>query len=243
MDLVRLLLNTYLFQDLTPAELEPIARLALVRTYRRGEFVFRVGDPSLALHVVAAGQLKESVVTADGDEIVTEIFTVGAVFGEPGLFSQGGGRVVDVEAMQSSEVVSIARKPLIDFLLSHPPAVPRMLEGLAAQARTTVEDLSNVAFRSIQERLVVKLLELSETHGEREANGTTIRLHLSQATLAAMIGASRENVNRALNLLAEVGEVRPHANQVVLLDLPALYRRAGQLLPSVYRRNRLIPSS
>src|SRR5579884_2667180 len=178
MDLVRLLLNTYLFADLTPVEVEPLAARALVRLYRRGEYVFRVGDPPLTLHVVASGQLKESVVTIDGEEIITEVFTVGAVFGEPGLFARGGGRVVDVVAMQPSEVVAIAREPLIDFLLRHPPAVLRMLEGLAAQARTSVEDLSNVAFRRIQDRLVLKLLELVDTHGEPDGAGAAIRLHL-----------------------------------------------------------------
>ncbi len=237
MDLISLLLSTYLFADLHPEEIVPLAARARRHFYQRGEYVFRVGDPATALYVTASGQLKESVVSVSGEEIIFEIFTTGAVFGEPGLFAREKDRVVDVAAMQPSVVVAIPREPLVDFLLCHSATMLRLLEGLTAQVRTSVEELSSVAFRKIQERLVLKLLELAETHGKPSGSVTTVSLQLPQRTLAAMIGASRENVNRALAVLVDTGDVQIWNTGQVVLDTSRLRRRVGEQRPLLHRRN------
>ena len=59
MDRISLLLGTYLFQGLSPAELEPLARSAIIRHAARGEYVHHVGDPADEIYLVAAGQLKD----------------------------------------------------------------------------------------------------------------------------------------------------------------------------------------
>jgi CRP/FNR family transcriptional regulator/CRP/FNR family cyclic AMP-dependent transcriptional regulator len=41
-------------------------------------------------------------------------------------------------------------------------------------------------------------LDLAEQHGQKTPQGTRINLRLTQQDLASMIGARRENVNRAL---------------------------------------------
>ena len=69
-DRVAILLSTYLFEGLAPAALEPLARSSMIRRVARGEYVFRVGDRADLLYVVASGQVKDSIVTEDGDEIV-----------------------------------------------------------------------------------------------------------------------------------------------------------------------------
>jgi hypothetical protein len=66
-DRVSVLLDTYLFADLSPAELEPLARAATVRRAVRGEHIFHVGDPADEIAVVASGELKDAVYTEDGD--------------------------------------------------------------------------------------------------------------------------------------------------------------------------------
>jgi CRP/FNR family transcriptional regulator, anaerobic regulatory protein len=129
LDPVRVLLSTYVFQDLSPAEVEPLAKAVRVREYRRGEYLFHAGDPADFLHVVANGQIKNSMTTKDGDEFIYDVLTQGGVFGEPGIFSREHNRVLDAVAMERSTVIDIPREQLVDFMQRHRPVMMRILAG------------------------------------------------------------------------------------------------------------------
>jgi CRP/FNR family transcriptional regulator, cyclic AMP receptor protein len=239
LDPIRILLSTYVFQDLSPAELQPLAGTLRSRTYRRGEFLFRAGDPAEFLHIVAAGQVKNSMTTADGDEFIYEVLTPGEVFGEPGLFARERNRVVDSFAMEPSTILAIPRDPLIDFMQGHRPVMMRILEGLAAQAREPIETVSDIGYAQIRERVVRKLLQLAATHGQaRDDESIEIAVSVSQTTLAGLVGASRENVNRALSNLTADGVLRLEQGRILIPDIAALRAKGDRGRPLIHRRNR-----
>lgn len=232
------MLEAHLFQDLTPAELEPLAEVAAVRVLARRQAVFRTGETATHLFVVAAGQLKESLQTAQGDEMVFEILSRGAVFGEPALFTPERVRCIDVVAMEPSEVLAIDREALVPFLLRHPRAMMRALEGLAIQVATAVDDATGLVHLPIEERLLAKLIELAESHGEAGDDGTRIRLRLDQSTLARSVGATRENVNRSLTRLAGAGILQFDRGTITVSGIAELRALLGDW-PVRTRRNRL----
>ena len=65
------------------------------------------------------------------------------------------------------------------------------------------------------------------TPGET-ADPAVLNMGLSQSELAAMVGATRPAVNRALQLLASRGLISIDGRAITLRDLPGLRRRAGQ---------------
>ena len=89
-DRVSLLLGTSLFDDLSPAELEPLARAASIRRVVRGEHVFEAGDPADALYIVATGQLRDAIYSDEGAEITHSLWEPGQCFGEVGFFAPAG---------------------------------------------------------------------------------------------------------------------------------------------------------
>lgn len=97
-DRVATLLSTYLFEELSPAEVEPLTRAAIERRLDRNAYLTRVGDPADSLWVVASGQLKDQIVTEDGDEVVHSVFGPGMVLGEPGYFAIERNRMMAVLA-------------------------------------------------------------------------------------------------------------------------------------------------
>jgi len=237
LDPIRTLRLTYLFDGLSPAELEPLARSAAIRRFRPGEYVYRIGEAATALYVVANGQLKEGLVTANGDEYIDEVYSAGGVAGEPGLFAVERDRVVDLVAMVPAVVLAIPRDRLIAFLMRHPETMLRMLEGLATEVRAAVEEAANLGYRTVMERVASKLVELAATHGERESAGVRIRLAISQGTLAALVASRRENVNRALAAFRRAGLMTTEADELVILDLDGLRNEAAAEGPG-HRRNR-----
>ena len=100
LDRVSLLLGTYLFEALSPVELEPLARSATIRHMARGEYAHHVGDPADEIYLVVSGQLKDSIVTEDGDELVHTFFGQGMLIGEPGFFAVERNRVMAVVAVE-----------------------------------------------------------------------------------------------------------------------------------------------
>lgn len=78
----------------------------------------------------------------------------------------------------------------------------------------------------------MRLLKLAESRPER-SSGEAMTPWISQSTLAAMIGVSRENVNRALAALAIDGAVRvvgeTDADRVRATYGDTLYERLARL--------------
>lgn len=236
-DPVALLLGTYLFDDLSPAELEPLARSATFLRAVRGEYLNHVGDPADELYVVASGQLKDSIVTEDGDEVVHTFFGPGMLIGEPGFFATERNRVMAVVALEPTIVLVLRRDHLEPFLQRHPRVVTRALEGLASVARAQTQLIAMLSRRTLQERLLFRLVELADTNPARD-DGAGVTPKISQSTLAAMVGVTRENVNRALGALSEGGTIRIEAGTYVLPDLDRLRSEISHGSPLLVRQNR-----
>jgi CRP-like cAMP-binding protein len=207
-EVVSSLLRAYLFADLNPAELTAAAQAASTRHYARGDTVFTVGDPADALFVVVDGQLKERLIQPDGDESVFEVYSVGGVFGEPGLFVPERTRMVDMVALTVAHVIAVPRAAVLELIRRSRQVSLRLIEGLASDVRALGVQLGNAGYLNVRERLAAKLLELSHTHGRPVDDLIRIELALPQTLLATMVAATRENVNRALAELTNTAAVR-----------------------------------
>ncbi len=87
--------------------------------------------------------------------------------------------------------------------------------------------VSDFALHNIPGRDPRKLLELASYRGEAVGPGTRIELPLSQQTLAGLVGASPENVNRILRVHASLGLIELGRGRITLLRPDELIRRTG----------------
>jgi CRP-like cAMP-binding protein len=70
-------------------------------------------------------------------------------------------------------------------------------------------------------------VQLSDTKGRPTSDGTSIDMTLNQRTLAAMVGATRENVNRALRRFSDLGYIRVDRSSITVLNREQLRRRGS----------------
>ena len=231
MDPAGILLQTSAFGDLTAVDVEELLPEVSERAYDAGQSIWIEGDPALALYVVAEGQVKAHRSGQDGGEVILAILRGVDLVGEVGLFHPSGVRRVGVTAMTPTTCLRIAKAPLLAFLSRHPVAMERMLERLSTIAGQAAYSFSGLAFDDIRRRVAVALLGLAEEFGEDAGDqGVRIRLRLSQGTLASLVAASRENVNRALASFVSAGTVSQRDAHFHLHDLGALREAAA---PSV----------
>ncbi|MEO8247446.1 MAG: Crp/Fnr family transcriptional regulator, partial [Chloroflexota bacterium] len=84
-----------------------------------------------------------------------------------------------------------------------------------------------MAFRSVEQRLAARLIELVERFGQPAERGTAIDARLTQQELADMIGTSRETLATTVAALREQGVIEMHNQRVVVLDLERVRDLAG----------------
>ena len=98
---------------------------------------------------------------------------------------------------------------------------------------------SETAFQNLTGKVACKLLELQAV--TQTPHGSPIPIDLPQARLAAMLGASREHVNRALGGLVASGEVRRLGRQLLATNLELEPSRDdGELEFRLARANELL---
>ncbi len=227
MDPTQILLETALFRGLLERDVAELTPDLRERSFARGQTVWVEGDPADALYIVAEGQLKSYRVSREGREVILGIHSGGMMTGEVGLFHPAGTRWLSVAAMTPTRCLTLTKPPLLAFLSRHPGAMERMLELLSQAAVHAAYAFSGVAFEDIRGRVARMLLTLTEEFGEPRPGGARITLQLSQGTLAALVAASRENVNRALATLTANGVVSQRDGHFYIHDQAALERVAA----------------
>ena len=229
--------RSYLFEGLDRDELVPLAEKASLRRMVRGEYLWRLGDAADEICVVLEGEVKDSVADVDGNEVVHFVHGPGMTFGEPGFFAVDKHRVVDVVAVTATVLIVLHRRDLVPFIAAHPSIKDRALEGLASNTRWQSTMIASLFRRSLADRVGLRLLELVDS-SPGQVDGLPATPRISQSTLAAMIGVSRENVNRALATLTGDGLVRQEKGRYVIVDEAGLRRRIGRDWPMAQRRDR-----
>ncbi len=214
-----------LFQKLTVDDREHLGKLMKTQALKKGEILFRRDSEGESLFIVKSGKIKISLQSHAGDEVVLAIFSEYDFFGEMALLD-GLPRSADATAIEPAEVVFLNRNDFLTFMNSSKSATQAVLFSLSQRLRRTDDLLQDTCFLNISGRFAKKLVELAETHGELDGEAVHIHLPLTQRDLASMVGTTRESINKELRVLREKGLVNTQENDIVILNMERLRRRA-----------------
>ncbi|HET9245052.1 MAG TPA: Crp/Fnr family transcriptional regulator [Xanthobacteraceae bacterium] len=203
-DKLSLLRNHSLFRDLPAAVIEHLGSYMKTRRVVRGTTIFAKGDPGTGLMGVLAGTVKVSVASADGKDIVLNLFHEGEVFGEIALLD-GRPRTADATAMSDCELVVIERRDFVPFLSNHPDVMLKFIEILCSRLRRTSEQVQDITFLNLPTRLAKTLLQLTAAE---DGSATARKAAVTQREISQMIGISRESTNKQLRAWAKRGWIR-----------------------------------
>jgi CRP-like cAMP-binding protein len=214
-----------LFEHASRSILESLAGRLRRRRFRRNEVIFHQGDPGDALHIVAAGAVKILLPSAEGDEAIIATLRPGDFFGELALLD-GAPRSATAAALEQSETLVLPRDVFIGLLDTLPGLRDALLADLAHELRRLTGHVEELHFLDLAGRLAMRLTRLAretapDAHGE-------IRLDwpYTQSDLAAMIGGTRQSVNRLLSELVEQELIRIEPDTLIINNLDELARRA-----------------
>jgi NTE family protein len=126
--------NVPVFAGLSADMLEQIAQLAQGFSLRRGEWLFREGDPADGVYVVHVGHLE--VIQAGPEPQTINTLSRGAVLGELALLSDST-RSASIRALRDSEILKIDRAHFDSLLHSEPELALSLARALSAQLQSS----------------------------------------------------------------------------------------------------------
>jgi CRP-like cAMP-binding protein len=215
----------FLFRHLREAEITALLARSRVENKRANELIFRKDSPGHGLMAVLSGQVKISMLSSNGREVVLNIINPGEIFGEMALLD-GKSRSADATAMTACELLIIDRRDFMPFLQQHPEVAIRLLGVLSERLRHSSDQVHDILFLDLRGRLAKALLRLAEAHGRALVKSRQIDIKLSQRELGNLIGQSRESVNKQLRQWQNAKLLRIERGRIVLLDLDGIQREA-----------------
>lgn len=237
MEPLEVLAHSELFEGSSPSDFASLQSSIRTCRYGRGEFVWRAGDSADRLYVILSGEVVASRLNAQGAEFVAEAFIAGDAMGSLHLFEETPIRILDARASMPTSCLVVPGASMRQLLMSRPALMVSMLRTYSRWIRQRDLLDADTAFQSLTGRVVAKLLELSGRFGEATGDETAIRLQLTETTLANMLGASRENVSRAVARLARSGDVRRENSYVVIRNREGLRARYSSIARDEARSN------
>jgi CRP-like cAMP-binding protein len=101
-----------------------------------------------------------------------------------------------------------------------------LLVGLARELRRLTSQVEELHFLDLAGRLAMRLTRLAQEAQPDASGKISLNWPYTQSDLAAMIGGTRQSVNRLLAQLVDEGLIEIQPDALVITDLEELGRRA-----------------
>ena len=200
---------------LTPDDRRRLTEQCVERRFDKGQIVFFEGQAADTVLVLVEGRLKVSTFSSDGTERILTAVSPGEIFGEIGVLSTGP-RSATVTATTASRALVLSRSVIVELLEQRPAMALAMLRVLADMVRRNTEAASDLVFLDLNQRVAKFLLD--------GAKPPSAEIRITQADLAAAVGASRQRVNASLQEFQRRGWITLASRTIRILDPGSLQR-------------------
>lgn len=178
--------------------------IATVQHYGKGDFVFHSGAPGSNVYFLRSGKVKIHQLSPLGREVILWFCFAGEIFGLAEV-ARGGGRVVNAQACEPSEVLAVAQEKFRDFLEGHPRVAMLSMRVLSSRLRVLGDMFVNLVSDDVNTRIAKLILRLSARYGTRVGKEVFLNIPLTHQEIADMVGTSRQTVTSALSALKRRG--------------------------------------
>jgi CRP-like cAMP-binding protein len=225
-DVRRILHETPFFRDLPESEMTAVAAVFRQRHYAAGEPIYRAGEEATRLLIVAAGMVRIVRPTMDGQDVLLDFVSPGAVFGSLAML---GDSVYtdDATALTACCVLQATPDAFQELLARYPAAAMATLAFVAARLREAHETIEGLSAHPVPRRVAATLLKLAGRVGREREHDLLIEMPLSRQDLADMTGATIETVSRVMSDLRGRTIIDSGRRWVSIVDRPALERIAA----------------
>jgi len=193
---------------------------------KKGDALYRAGDPFQSLYAVRLGSLKTTVLAEDGREQVSGYHMLGDIIGLDGIGTERHG--CQAVALEDTEVCVLPFERLEDLARSVATLQHNLYQFLSREISRDHNIMLLLGSMRAEERLAVFLLNLSERYRRRGYSSTEFVLRMTREEIGSYLGLKLETVSRLFSRFQEEGLIQIQGRAVKLLDPAALKLLVGQ---------------
>jgi len=210
-----------LFSDLTAEQRARIDRAISYADYPPNKIFYAPEERGERLYILRRGRVRIYKLSPEGRALTLLILEPDSIFGEMALTAEW---VHDsfAETMSESTVGAIRRDEMRRVLGAYPPVALRFMNIMSQRLRALEHKLTDIAFKSVPQRLATVLLNLADRQDAPAGRGAPAVVRYTHQQLAEMIGSYRETVTKAIGELREAGLIRVDEDVIFLTDLERL---------------------
>ena len=211
---------------MSPTEISRLEEAVTERIrLRRGDTLFRAGDPADAIYAIRFGTIKTQLEDACGQVQVTGFLLPGELIGLDGFLE--GIQLSNAIALEDTEVC-VARIHEIDRISTQIPVLQHQLRRLTSlEIKRSQNLVMALGVLRSEQRLAGFLVNMSQRMSLLGYSSTAFVLRMSREEIGSYLGLTLETISRLFSRFAKEGLIKIQQREVTLLDLPALKELAG----------------
>ncbi len=206
----------HLFGPLSIEERESILSHSRVARLAQDEVFFQQGQAAEEFFLLDTGQVKLSLMSADGHEKVLDLINAGQTFAEAIIFSGGEGFPVTCVALEASHVICFDAQHYMALLRTNRDACFALLARMSQRLHFQVMEIDRLTLHSATYRLIHYLLEQIPS---TQFGAPEVRLNTAKHVIASRLAISPETLSRILKRLSNQGLIEVHDAAIIITDV------------------------
>ena len=186
-----------------------------------GHVLYRQGDIGANMFCILEGQVRLTLLRADGRELVFVNYEADDCFGLTSLIDNGP-MPHTAQAHGRARLKALSRSAFQRLRVEHWEFNDALLKLLCSNVRVLSDYVTGASLDDLTRRVAGKLIEVA-----REGSDGASVVRLSQTEMAMLLGVSRQAINRQLKQFEDAALIRVRYGGVTLRNLPGLQARAA----------------
>ncbi|RMH06837.1 MAG: Crp/Fnr family transcriptional regulator [Nitrospirae bacterium] len=211
-----------LFAFLSKADQQSLVQDILEIPYKKGEYIFREGDPADWFHIVKEGTVKCVKSSPDGRDVTLKFLTAGDLFCCEAATLEGSCHPGCAKVLEPATIVKIPKKRYWEILRRNPDMALEVIQYLGERLREAQETAKAMVFHKAERRLAAVLATLAEKTGIPESEGIRLATKVTRRDLADMSGLTVETATRLMSRFKAQHLVTGTAKRLLIRNLNAL---------------------
>jgi CRP-like cAMP-binding protein len=209
--------KSYLFEQLTDAEMTQVASHGQVVELNAGQTIFSQGEPCHQFYLVQRGMIKLYRISVDGTEKVMDLAGSKRLFAEAAMFA--GKYPLHAAAIEPSTVFAFDCKDFMSQMRNNVELCFRLMSNMSQCLHGMINEIDRLTLHSGTQRLAEYLLEQVP---EGVMQSPCIRLLVPKQVIASRLSIQPETFSRIMARLRSDGMIETHDDSILLKDLGAL---------------------
>lgn len=202
------------FSDLRKDELEALSQQKSCGFFKKGQYIFQENSRLPGVYCIHSGKVKMFRIGPEGKEQIIRFAKTGDMIGYKSILSDEP-LSVSAAALDDVSVCFVPKQFLFDTLSINNMFTRKLMEVACHEIGEANKIITNLAQKTVRERLAEVLLILKETFGEN--NEGFLEVKLTREEIASFVGTATESVIRLLSEFKKDGLIELKGRNIKVL--------------------------